>query len=53
MKQKKGNKKNMVWNMRASQNESAQIKRLAKRLNCSESAAVRRAVVYSLATMKI
>ena len=49
----KGSKKTMVWNMRASQNESAQIKRLAKRLQCSESAAVRRAIRYTLATMKI
>jgi len=40
-----------TWNMRSSQNDKAQISALAKRLGVKESEAVRRAVMYSLATM--
>ncbi len=48
---KETKKRNFIFRMRASKNESAQIKELAKRLHCSESAAVRRAVIHLLATM--
>ncbi len=40
-----------TWNMRAAQTDKAQIATLAKRLGVKESEAVRRAVMYSLATM--
>ena len=40
-----------TWNMRSSQNDKVQIATLAKRLGVKESEAVRRAVMYSLATM--
>lgn len=43
--------KNDTWNMRAAKTDKAQIKRLAKRLGCSESAAVRRAILHTLATI--
>ena len=40
-----------TWQMRAAQTDKAQIATLAKRLGVKESEAVRRAVMYSLATM--
>ena len=43
--------KSLTWKMRSSQNDKAQISALAKRLGVKESEAVRRAVMYSLATM--
>ncbi len=43
--------KSTTWNMRAAQTDKAQIATLAKRLGVKESEAVRRAVMYSLATM--
>jgi hypothetical protein len=45
------NTKSTTWNMRAAQTDKAQIATLAKRLGVKESEAVRRAVMYSLATM--
>ena len=43
--------KSTTWQMRAAQTDKAHIATLAKRLGVKESEAVRRAVVYSLATM--
>ena len=43
--------KSFIWKMRAAQTDKAQITTLAKRLGVKESEAVRRAVMYSLATM--
>ena len=43
--------KSTTWQMRAAQTDKAQIATLAKRLGVKESEAVRRAVMYSLATM--
>ena len=40
-----------TWQMRAAQTDKAQIAALAKRLGVKESEAVRRAVMFSLATM--
>jgi hypothetical protein len=49
--QNKSTTKSTTWNMRAAQADKAQIATLAKRLGVKESEAVRRAVLYSLATM--
>ena len=43
--------KSTTWQMRASQNDKALIATLAKRLGLKESETIRRAVMYSLATM--
>lgn len=43
--------KNLIWHMRASQNDKAKITTLAKYLGVKESEAVRCAVLHSLATM--
>jgi len=51
MNMNKQENKSFIWKMRAAQTDKAQITTLAKRLGVKESEAVRRAVMYSLATM--
>lgn len=51
MTEQKKSTKSTLWNMRTDEADKAQISKLAKRLNCKASEAVRRAVVYTLATL--
>jgi hypothetical protein len=44
-------KKSTLWNMRTNEIELSQISQLAERLKVNKSEAVRRAVVYVLATL--
>jgi hypothetical protein len=44
--------KTNTWNMRAAQADKANIANLARRLGCSESEAVRKAIRHTLETMK-